>query len=147
MVAATAEAVVRSGPTPGVEADVPSTDILERMERAMTTHDLDGLFDCYVEDFRSEHPIHPQRSFVGREQVRTNWKGLFAHVPDLVATVLQSVVAGDQIWSEWEMSGRTVDAGPYLVRGVAILQLREGRVASTRFYLDNVDAPEPTRIG
>ena len=119
------------------------TEIVERMTRAMTEHDLDALVECYTEDFRSELPIHPQRSFVGREHVRANWKGLFAHVPDLVAVALQSVPDGEQVWSEWEISGTTIDGERYLSRGVAILGLRDGRVASTRFYLDNVDSPQP----
>jgi ketosteroid isomerase-like protein len=32
-----------------------------------------------------------------------------------------------------------VDGGRYLSRGVAILSLRGERIASVRFYLDNVD--------
>jgi ketosteroid isomerase-like protein len=116
------------------------TDVLRRMETAMSAHDLDALADCFTEDFRSELPIHPGRSFTGREHMRSNWAGLFAHVPDLAATVLQSVTDGDQVWSEWEIGGTTVDGERYLSRGVAILRLAGARIASVRFYLDNVDA-------
>ncbi|MFC0112185.1 nuclear transport factor 2 family protein [Kibdelosporangium aridum] len=114
-------------------------DVLRRMEEAMNAYDLDALADCFTEDFRSELPIHPGRSFTGREHMRRNWAGLFAHVPDLAATVLQSVTDGDQVWSEWEIAGTTVDGGRYLSRGVAILSLRGERIASVRFYLDDVD--------
>lgn len=114
-------------------------DVLQRMKKAMNTHDLDALTDCFTEDFRSEAPIHPGRSFTGREHMRSNWAGLFAHVPDLVATVLQSVTDGDQVWSEWEIGGTTVDDERYLSRGVIILRLRGERIASVRFYLDAVD--------
>ena len=116
-----------------------STDVVRRMERAMNAHDLDGFADCFTEDFRSVHPIHPERSFAGRERMRSNWAELFARVPDLVATVPQSVADGDQVWSEWEIGGTTVDGEQYLTRGVAILRLRRERIASVRFYLDNVD--------
>ena len=116
-------------------------DVLVRMEKAMNTHDLDALTECFAEDFHSELPIHPGRSFTGREHMRRNWAGLFAHVPDLTATVLQSVTDNDQVWSEWEISGGTVDGERYLSRGVAILSMRGERIASIRFYLDDVDEP------
>jgi ketosteroid isomerase-like protein len=118
-----------------------STDVLRRMEQAMTSHNLDALADCLTEDFRSVVPLHPARSFAGRASMRSNWAQLFAHVPDLAATVRQSVVDGDQVWSEWEISGTTVDGAPYLSRGVAILKLRGEQFASVRFYLDDVDDP------
>jgi ketosteroid isomerase-like protein len=117
---------------------VSDTGILQRMERAMNAHDLDGFVDCFTEDFVAEHPIHPQRSFVGNEQVRRNWAGVFANVPDLAATVLQSVVDGERVWSEWDIRGNTRDGGRYQTPGVAILSLRDGRIASVRFYLDYV---------
>jgi ketosteroid isomerase-like protein len=116
-----------------------SADALRRMEKAMNAHDLDAFADCFTDDFRSELPIHPARSFVGREHMRNNWAGLFTRVPDLAATVLQSVTHGDQVWSEWEIVGTTVDDEQYLSRGVAILRVRGERIASVRFYLDDVD--------
>lgn len=74
-----------------------------------------------------------------KAMLRSNWAELFAHVPDLMATVLQSVVDGDQVWSEWEISGTTVGGEEYLSRGVAILRVRGEQIASLRFYLDDVD--------
>jgi ketosteroid isomerase-like protein len=120
------------------------TDVLGRMEEAMNAHDLDALTECFAEDFSSELPIHPGRSFTGRERLRSNWAGLFAHVPDLSARVLQSAADGDQVWSEWEISGTTMEGEQYLSRGIAILRLRGERIASVRFYLDDVDASHRT---
>ncbi|MDG4782290.1 nuclear transport factor 2 family protein [Micromonospora sp. WMMD961] len=114
-------------------------DVLRRMETAMNSHDLDALADSFAEDFHSELPIHPGRSFTGREQMRKNWAFLFAHVPDLAARVLQSVSDGNQVWSEWKIHGTTVDGNRYLSRGVTIMRLHEDRIASVRFYLDDVD--------
>jgi ketosteroid isomerase-like protein len=124
------------------------TDILQRMVQAMNSHDLDGLVGCFTEDFVSELPIHPRRSYVGRAQMRSNWERLFVHVPDLEATVRQAVTDGDEVWSEWEISGTTVEGEQYLSRGVAILQLSGKRIASVRFYLDDVDteSSDPTHI-
>jgi ketosteroid isomerase-like protein len=105
----------------------------------LNAHDLDAFADCFSEDFHSEHPIHPARTFTGRARMRSNWAGLFARVPDVVGTVPQSVADGDQVWSEWEIGGTTVDGEPYLSRGVAILRLSGERIAWVRFCLDDAD--------
>jgi ketosteroid isomerase-like protein len=116
------------------------------MVDAMNIQDLDALSDCFAEDFRSEVPLHPERSFTGRARMRSNWAGLFQHVPDLAAQVLRSVADGEQVWSEWEIRGTTVAGKRYLSRGVAIMQTRGDRITSVRFYLDDVDqAPAPAR--
>ncbi|MET9553028.1 nuclear transport factor 2 family protein [Streptomyces sp. NPDC006645] len=120
-----------------------ATEVLKRLEQAITSHDLDGMVDCYTEDYRSDLPLHPQRSFVGRENVRRTWTGLFEHVPDLVAEVLRSVENGDELWSEWEIRGTTRDGQRFLTRGVVILWVDGTRITSTRFYLDNVDPENP----
>ncbi|MFD6157355.1 nuclear transport factor 2 family protein [Nocardia sp. NPDC060256] len=122
-------------------------DVVWRMEEAMNAHDLDALVDCFTEDFRSDLPIHPGRSFVGREHVRNNWAGIFARVPDLSATVLQSVAEGGQAWAEWEIGGTTVAGERYLSRGVSIIEFRDGRAASVRFYLDDVDPSDGSEAG
>jgi ketosteroid isomerase-like protein len=111
------------------------------MEGAMSGHDLDALSACFTEDFRSVLPLQPEKSFTGRARLQSNWGQLFAHVPDLVATVRQSVTDGEQVWSEWEIGGTTVDGARYLSRGVAILGLRGEQIASVRFYLADVDDP------
>lgn len=108
------------------------------MQDTMNAHDLDAFADCFSEDFASIVPLHPDRSFDGQAQMRANWSGLFGHVPDLVGTVQQSVVDGDQVWSEWEISGTTVEQQPYLSRGVAILHITSDKIDSVRFYLDDV---------
>jgi hypothetical protein len=57
------------------------TEVLERMQRAMSAHDLEALVDCFAVGYHCEVPLHPSRSFTGQEHVRQNWSGLFAHVP------------------------------------------------------------------
>ncbi|WP_228003242.1 nuclear transport factor 2 family protein [Nocardia australiensis] len=128
-------------PTNDME-NTASTGVLRRMEKAMNDHDLDALADCFAEDFRSDVPVHPARSFTGRDRMRSNWAGIFANVPDLTVTVLASAVDDDHVWSEWEMRGTTVTAEQYLTRGVAILHVRDDRITSVRFYLDQVDKDE-----
>jgi ketosteroid isomerase-like protein len=119
-----------------------SMDVLRRVEQAMNAHDLEALVGCFTEDYHCEIPMHPARSFVGQDQVRRNWTGLFTNVPDLRARVLRSAQDGDLLWSEWEMTGTTTAGTVYLARGVAILGIKGDRITWSRFYIDPVtDAP------
>jgi limonene-1,2-epoxide hydrolase len=113
--------------------------MLRNLERATNEHDLDRLVDCFADDYRNETPVHPARSFRGREQVRSNWRQIFAAVPNLHAQVLRSTVHGSAVWSEWEMSGTRPDGVAHLMRGVVIFEVEDQRATSARFYLEPVD--------
>ncbi|MFD3584667.1 nuclear transport factor 2 family protein [Streptomyces sp. NPDC058683] len=109
------------------------------LQKAISTHDLEALVSCFTEDYRCDMPTHPARSFVGQDVVRENWAGLFTRVPDIEARVLRSVRDGDVIWSEWEMTGTTVEGTPQLLRGVVIVRVEGDRAAQANFYLDPVE--------
>jgi ketosteroid isomerase-like protein len=112
--------------------------MVERLARATNAHDLDELVDCFAADYRNETPVHPARSFTGREQVRWNWQQTFTAVPDIHAAVLRSVWADDTVWSEWEMTGTRRDGSVHLMRGVIVFGVAEGRASWARFYLEPV---------
>jgi ketosteroid isomerase-like protein len=120
-------------------ADMSEAEVLERMQRAMSAHDLEALVGCFAVDYHCEIPLHPSRSFTGQEHVHRNWSELFAHVPDLQARVVRSTRDGDEVWSEWEMTGTATGGSRYLARGVAILGVNGARITWARFYLDPVD--------
>src|SRR6476659_7983055 len=113
--------------------------VVDRLRDATNGHDLDALVDCFTEDYRNDTPAHPQRSFDGRAQVRSNWEQIFAAVPDIRASVLARVVDGDVIWSEWEMRGTRGDGAAHLMRGVIVFGVRDERAAWARFFLEPVD--------
>jgi limonene-1,2-epoxide hydrolase len=113
--------------------------MLRALEQATNAHDLEALVDCFAPAYRNETPAHPARSFRGREQVRTNWRQIFAGVPDLRARVVHSAVTGATVWSEWEMSGTRRDGAEHLMRGVVIFEVADGRATAARFYLEPVD--------
>ena len=73
-----------------------------------------------------------------RVQVRSNWQQIFAAVPDLKAELLGCAVAGDTVWTEWEMSGTRRDGADHLMRGVILFGVSNGRANSARFYLEVV---------
>jgi len=118
--------------------------IADRLQDAVNRHDLDALVLCFAPDFVNETPVHPARSFRGREQVRKNWAQIFAVVPDLEAEMVGSVSQGNSVWTEWEMRGTRVDGGRHLMRGVSVFEVAEDSFASVRFYLEPV---EQTGVG
>jgi ketosteroid isomerase-like protein len=114
------------------------TAAVKRLQQAVNQHDLDALANCFAPEFVNEAPLHPARSFVGREQVRRNWAQIFATVPDIQADLIGCARDGDTVWTEWEMRGNRVDGGRHLMRGVNVFRVEDDLIASVRFYLEPV---------
>lgn len=124
--------------TPPTVQDGPAA-LVRRLSAATNAHDLDALVTCFAPAYRNETPAHPERGFVGREQVRKNWQQIFAAVPDISAEVLRLTVEGSTVWSEWEHRGTRPDGSPHLMRGVVIFGVERGCAAWARFYLEPVN--------
>jgi ketosteroid isomerase-like protein len=120
-------------------ADQGPALVVERLLEAINAHDLEAMVACFTEDFVNETPAHPQRSFRGNQQVRTNWSQIFAGVPDVHARLPRMVVDGGTVWTEWDMAGSRRDGAAFAMRGVAILGVADGRLAWVRFYLEPVE--------
>jgi len=118
--------------------------VANRLNEAVNKHDLDAMVECFAPDFVNETPVHPSRSFRGREQVRKNWAQIFAAVPNLEAEIVDSAHQGNTVWMEWEMRGTRSDGGRHLMRGVSIFEVVDDSFASVRFYLEPV---EQTGVG
>ncbi len=53
--------------------------LIDRLTAAQNHHDLDGILACFHDDYRSEQPQFPARTFQGIDQVRANY---FARIND-----------------------------------------------------------------
>lgn len=129
--------------------DMPETPagplaVVERLRAACNARDLEALVACFADDYTNLTPAHPQRGFVGHDQVRRNWEQVFAFVPDLRAEVQATAVSGDEVWSEWEMQGRRRDGSAHHMRGVIVFTVRGDAIAAARFYLEPVDESDST---
>ena len=113
--------------------------LVDRLLQATNDHNVDAVVACFAEDYENVTPVHPARSFRGREQVRRNWEQIFAFVPDLRAEVPSSAIDGETAWTEWEITGTRRDGSPHLMRGVVLFGVRDGVAQWARFYLEPGD--------
>jgi ketosteroid isomerase-like protein len=114
-------------------------EVLERLHRAVNQHDLEAFVACFHPDYRSEQPVHPNRGFGGREQVRTNWQALFEGMPDFHAELVATAAEGDTVWSEWHWTGSRANEAPLDIRGVTLFGIEAGRIVSGRLYMEEVE--------
>jgi len=119
---------------------ITPSDLVTRLFELTNAHDLDGLVGCFGPDYALTNPVHPGRDFVGPGQVRRNWMGLFAGVPDLTASIRSMVADGERVWVELAMKGNRRDGVAVHLAGVQVFTVRDGLVRECRFYLEPVDA-------
>ena len=118
--------------------DLPA--LMDRLTAAQNAHDLEGMLACFHEDYRSEQPIYPARTFQGIGQVRKNWSALLESIPDFHADIVRSAVDGDTVFTEVHWTGTKANGTPFEERGVLIMGIRDERIAWGRLYVDEVDA-------
>lgn len=113
--------------------------VIDHLVERTNAHDLEGLVASFAPDYVLTNPVHPARDFVGTEQVRRNWAGLFAGVPDVAVAVRSRAAHGEQVWAEMTVSGVRRDGVAVRLAGVQIFTVREGLIRSCRFYLEPVE--------
>lgn len=105
----------------------------------MNARDIDAFVDCFDESYESEQPVHPDRAFRGREQVRANWSAIFDGVPDFQAELVATAVSGDVELSEWHWRGTQSDGGSLDMAGVIVGGVGGGRLLWARLYVEPVE--------
>jgi ketosteroid isomerase-like protein len=103
--------------------------VMDRLTAAQNEHDLEAMLACFHEDYRSEQPLFPSRTFEGIDQVRANWSALLEAIPDFRGEVLRSAVDGDTVFIEIHWTGTKADGSPLDERGVIIAGIRDDRIA------------------
>ena len=113
--------------------------LIERLTAAQNARDIEAFVACFAADYRSEQPLFPARHFRGADQVRANWSALFAAIPDFRAELLCTAVDGDIVFAEVHWTGTKQDGTALDERGVAVLGVRDDRLAWGRLYVDEVE--------
>jgi ketosteroid isomerase-like protein len=117
--------------------------VIERFTAAQNAHDLEGMLACFAEDYLSEQPLFPARTFRGIDQVRANWSALMDAMPDFHAEILRSAVDGDVAFAEVHWTATKADGSRLDERGVLVMGVRDDRFAWGRLYVDEVAADSP----
>jgi ketosteroid isomerase-like protein len=117
----------------------PARSVAAALGDAMNAHDIEAFVSLFADDYDSEQPVHPDRAFQGREQVRANWSAIFSGVPDFRAELVDTAVEADAVWSEWRWDGTQEDGSRLEMAGVIIMSLRDGQIARARLYVEPVD--------
>lgn len=112
--------------------------LFDRVTAAQNAGDVDAMVACFCEDYRSEQPLFPARTFTGSDQVRANWSALLGAIPDFHAETLRATAAGDTVFAEVHWTGTKADGAPLDERGVVIFGVRDDRLAWGRLYVDEV---------
>ena len=113
--------------------------IIGKLVAAVNDHDLDAMVALFHPDYDSRQPVHPGRTFIGREQVRANWGAMFAGVPDLRAELIGSTQDGDLNWSEWAWAGTRTDGHPFEMRGVTLFRIRDDLIVEGTLYMEELE--------
>lgn len=114
--------------------------LLLKLKDAINAHDIDSFIECFDENYHSEQPVHPDRTFLGREQVKRNWSSNFDEMPDFSATLLRHYISNSCLWAEWEWQGTRQDKSRLLMRGVTIMGAENGKIKWGRLYVEPVEA-------
>lgn len=113
--------------------------LLFKLKDALNTHDIEAFVACFDDNYYSEQPVHPDRTFQGREQVRNNWASNFDEMPDFSAQLIRHAINNDFIWSEWEWQATRRDSSKLLIRGVMIMGVQGGKIIWGRLYVEPVE--------
>jgi hypothetical protein len=108
--------------------------VIERMHAAYNRHDLEAFLGCFDQNYQSEQPVHPNRGFGGKEQVRKNWSAIFESFPDFEAQLLRHTSDGETVWSEWHWTATELN-----MAGVILLGVEEDRIVWGRVYMEPVE--------
>lgn len=107
---------------------------------ALNAHDVEAFVSLFAPDYDSRQPAHPDRAFVGRDQVRANWSAVFAGVPDFCAELVATAVDVNTLWSEWRWSGTHEDGSRLEMAGVIVAGVLHGRLTWARLYVEPVES-------
>jgi hypothetical protein len=114
--------------------------LLSKLNEAFNTHNIEFLVDCFDKSYYSEQPVHPDRTFQGREQVKQNWASNFDEMPDFSAQLVRQAISNNCLWAEWEWQGTRRDQSKLLMRGVTIMGVEDGKITWGRLYVEPVES-------
>jgi ketosteroid isomerase-like protein len=129
-----------------VITDAGTTVLVERVQRAINAHDLEGLMACFAADVRSEQPTRPDRGFHGRDELRSYWEQVLSSEGDFHADLLRAAGDAHTAWAEWCWTGTRADGSRFARAGVTIYGVEREHITWVRLYMEPVQG-EPDSLG
>ena len=104
---------------------------LEAFAEGWNRHDVDFLMTF------SAGPEAVGKRYVGREQVREGFAGVFRRFPDVHFGAARHFVSGDRGLSEWLFTATTSDGKKIEVTGCDVFTFKGDKIAVKNSYLKN----------
>ena len=128
--------------TAGGWAQVPrgeqvTVDTLKGLLAAFNAHDLDAIMQFFADDCVLLMPRGPEpegRRLIGKAAVRAGLASRFAGLPDVHYGEDEHWVAGNRGVSTWLLTGTTTTGEHIRVRGVDLLEFRDGNITKKDSY-------------
>jgi ketosteroid isomerase-like protein len=105
--------------------------LLESFLGAFNRHDLDAIMECFADDcvFYMPRGAAPRGDrYVGRTEVRAGLAKRFEGIPDVHYGDDRHWVGENFGVSEWTLTGTTLAGKKIEVRGVDLLDFRDGKI-------------------
>jgi ketosteroid isomerase-like protein len=110
---------------------------LREIVTAFNEHNLDKIMSFFADDCELLMPRGPEpdgRRLVGKAAVREGLASRFAGLPDVHYADDHHWVSGNLGVSTWLLTGTTPSGGKVRVRGVDLLQFRDGKITKKDSY-------------
>ena len=121
----------------GTKAPTVTTDTLKRFLDAFNVHDLDAIMQFFADDCELYMPRGRDPAgthYVGTENVRAGLATRFASVPDVHYGDDRHWLAGELGVSTWLLTGTSKAGEQIRVRGVDLLEFRDGKIVKKDSY-------------
>ena len=112
-------------------------DTLEAFLAAFNAHDLDAIMDFFADDCTFDMPRGREpwgTRYVGKSAVRAGLATRFTGIPDVHYGEDAHWVCGNHGVSTWLLTGTAKTGEPIRVRGVDLLEFRDGRIIRKDSY-------------
>jgi ketosteroid isomerase-like protein len=114
-----------------------TTATLKEFLAAFNAHDLDAIMEFFADDCELCMPRGPDpwgTRYLGKPAVREGLATRFAGIPDVHYGEDRHWVTGDLGVSTWLLTGTTQAGEPLYVRGVDLLEFRDGKIIKKDSY-------------
>jgi len=115
-------------------------EVAESYWRAEESRSVEAVLAHFHED-AVFHPV--SGPLTGHAEIRTFYDGMGETFPGLAVRIVHEVSTGDEAAPEWEATLTDHNGKEYPIRGVNVVQVRDGRFEHVTAYFDPTRFPTP----